>query len=111
MSFCGMPPLCHAPPGDQTDGPASSSPAPVPDGAGAAVVCTDVIWAGRQVLKVYFLNPHVLTGWPMNLTTEIIIEWANGTTDRRAWKEVMEFKETNKREKADIRVEFSGTCD
>ena len=103
--------MCHAPPGDHTDGTTSSSPAPVPDGAGAAVVCPDVIWKGRQALKVHFLNPEVLTGWPLELTTETIIEWANGTPDRRAWGEVMQFQEIEKSGRADIRVEFSGTCD
>ena len=106
MAFCGMPPGFCQIPGDQTDGKTSSPSAPVPHGAGAAVVCTDVIWAGRQSLRVYFLNPDILRSW--ELTTDTIIEWANGTPERRAWEEVMLFSETENRSKADIRVEFSG---
>ena len=106
MAFCGMPPLCHAPPGDQTDGTTSSSPAPVPDGAGAAVVCTGVIWAGRQSLRVFVLNPEVLERW--RLTIDTILEWANGNKDHKAWSDVMLFEETKKIDKADIRVKFSG---
>ena len=105
MAFCGMPPWI---PGDQTDGKTSCPSAPVPHGAGAAVVCTGKIWAGRQSLRVYFLNPGILRSW--GLTTATIIQWANGTPEQRAWKEVMPFTETENKARADIRVEFSGTC-
>ena len=67
----------------------------------AAVVSMDVIWKGRQVLRVFFLKPEVLHGW--GLSTDTIIEWAN------VWEDVMLFEETNRIAKADIRVEFSGT--
>ena len=106
MAFCGIPSFRQIP-GDQTDGQ-TSNPAPIPPGAGAAMVCTGQVWKGRQALRVNFLNPDLLTSW--ELTTDTIIEWANGTPERRAWKEVMEFTETDNRARADIRVLFSGTC-
>ena len=94
MGFCGRPPYCD--PKEQTDAQCC------PENAGAAVVHRDVVWKGRQALKVYFLSSDVLKRW--GLQPDTIIEWAN------AWEEVMIFKITHKMAKADIRVDFSGTA-
>ena len=67
------------------------------------------VWKGRQVLKVYFMNPEVLEGWKCEgkkMTTEMIMEWAN------AWEQAPsapQFKATSNVKIADIRVKFSGS--
>ena len=76
--------------------------------AGACVV-KEKLWAGRQVLRVYFTNPEVLEGWKCEgkkMTTEMIMEWAG------AWAQASsapQFTVTKRKDKADIRVKFSGS--
>ena len=73
-----------------------------------ACVVKEKLWKGRQVLKVFFMNPEVLEGWKCEgkkMTTEKIMEWAG------AWKEASpapEFTGTQRVDRADIRVKFSG---
>ena len=65
----------------------------------------DKVWAGRQVLRVFFLNSGVLTGWGLDVDT--ILEWAavwRQTDDDR----IPLFQKCTTSKKADIRVMFSG---
>ena len=66
----------------------------------------DKVWAGRQVLRVFFLNPDFVTRW--GLTKDTIMEWA------AVWHQsdddlIPLFQENTVAKKADIRVKFSGT--
>ncbi len=62
------------------------------------------IWAGRELLKVTFLNPDVLNSW--GLTRDNILDWA------KVWdvgnEKVPTFKQVPKASRADIRVLLSG---
>ncbi|XP_064383861.1 uncharacterized protein LOC135332882 isoform X2 [Halichondria panicea] len=63
------------------------------------------IWAGRELLKVTFLNPDVLNSW--GLTRDNILDWA------KVWdvgnEKVPTFKQVPKASRADIRVLLSET--
>ena len=75
--------------------------------SGAAAVKSKV-WAGRQVLRVYFMNPEVLEGWKCEgkrMTPEMVMKWAG------AWQQASsapQFTVTSRVQRADIRVKFSG---
>ena len=78
-------------------------------GAAAACIVKSKVWEGRQVLRVYFMNPEVLEGWKCEgkkkLTTEMILEWAG------VWEQAPSAPQltvTRRMDKADIRVKFSG---
>ena len=62
------------------------------------------IWAGRELLKVTFLNPEVLHTW--GITTNNILDWA------KVWdvgnEKVPRFTQVPKPARADIRVLLSG---
>ena len=66
----------------------------------------DKVWAGRQVLRVFFLNPEVLRNW--GLTTEVILDWA-AAWQRHDDERIPIFQKNFAARKADIRVGFSGT--
>ena len=78
-------------------------------GAAAALIVKSKVWEGRQVLRVYFMNPKVLEGWKCEgkkMTTDMIMEWAG------AWEQAPsapQFEVTPKVDKADVRVKFSGS--
>ena len=82
-------------------------------GDAAASVAREKIWNGREVLKVYFMNPDDIDDWgwkcrgePMNIYTVIACA--------RVWNfveypEIPFFDVTERVKKADIRVQFSRT--
>ena len=72
----------------------------------AAYVFRDKVWKGRQVLKVFFLNPEVLRGW--RLTTDTILEWAGVWQEKDVEDKIPVFTVASRKDKADIRVMFSG---
>ena len=79
-------------------------------GAAAACIVKEKVWKGRQVLRVFFMNPEVLEGWKCGrkkMTTEMIMEWA-GVWQQRA-PSAPQFTVTERVDKADIRVKFSGS--
>ena len=66
----------------------------------------DKVWAGRQVLRVFFLNPEALRSW--GLTTEIILDWA-AVWQQQEDEKIPIFQKCFAARKVDIRVGFSGT--
>ena len=76
--------------------------------AASACIVKSKVWEGRQVLRVFFMNPEVLRGWKYRgreITTEMIMEWAS------VWEQASsapQFTVTPRVGKADIRVKFSG---
>ena len=97
---------CTGPPEDFPDGDVVSECSP--DGAGHAYIVQERLWKGRQVLRVFFMNPEVLEGWKCGrkkMTTEMIMEWVG------VWQQASsapQFTVTTNDTKADIRVKFSG---
>ena len=63
------------------------------------------------MLKVFFMNPEVLEGWKCEgkkkLTTDKIMEWAGVWNSDKA-PSVPQFTVTQRVDKADVRVKFSG---
>lgn len=63
------------------------------------------IWKGREVLKVVFLNPEVLSQWGLTIGT--VLDWANlWNADHR--NKVPVFAQASNLRRADIRVMCSG---
>ena len=75
----------------------------------AACVVKEKLWKCRQVLKVYFMNSEVLEGWKCEgkeMNTEMIMKWAG------AWEQAPsapQFTVTERVDRADLRVKFSGS--
>ena len=63
------------------------------------------LWpCGKHLLFVYFMNSELLNG--IGLQTATIMAWANKWETPTNRSIVPRFKETNDRDKADIRVKF-----
>ena len=77
-------------------------------GAAGALVSTDKLWRGRNLLKVYFLNPHIL-GRDGRLSVSTILACAQ-QWNSRAFSDVPNFERTDSTWNADIRVYFGGEC-
>ena len=63
------------------------------------------IWAGRSVLKVYFMNPKILEEWANGTRIANIMTWASSSP---LYDQIPRFEETNNDLTVDIRVMFSG---
>ena len=70
-------------------------------------------WTGRDVLYVYFLNPDILEQekWECEygvLNIDNILSWAEAWNPKK-FPNIPIFKKTDRADKADIRVKFTGT--
>ena len=82
------------------------------DGASGFALKTN-IWTGKDVLFVHFLNPEILEqekwkceGSVLNIGN--IVSWAEAWNTNKC-PNIPTFKKTERPERADIRVKFTGT--
>ncbi len=85
----------------------SAGPEMETDGAGV-MVKTKTIWKGREILKVYFMNPEVLVSWHIGVTPQQMLDWANEAWSKDPNSKVPKFEQCDSIRRGDIRVKFAG---
>ncbi len=94
-------------------GPDSDSDSEIPPveedpGMSGAAVTKKYLWKEREILKVYFMNPLVLESWDIGMTTQQILDWANGAWRKTPNTKIPEFINCVDARRNDIRVKFAG---
>lgn len=78
-----------------------------PQETAGAYVAKTKIWRGRDVLKVYFMNPDYLSQGTYPLTLATVVSWAK-TWSTSLVPNIPKFEQTDSVENADIKVKFGG---